>query len=131
MPDLGGKPCFGADRQKEICSVPYCPIDGKWSEWSLWSECSASCGSGTKIRYRKCNNPPAIHGGAYCIGDNVESFSCYVASCAGKKIGSINHFSFNLIAENSLHRSSRWLVLLVTMVSMQQNLWAWTKIPKT
>lgn len=88
MPDLGGKPCFGTDHHEEICSVPYCPVDGKWSEWSLWSVCSASCGSGTKIRYRKCDNPPAIHGGAYCMGDNVESSSCYVASCAGKIIHS-------------------------------------------
>lgn len=102
LPDLGGKPCSGGDLQEEICSVPYCPIDGKWSDWSAWSGCSASCGSGTKIRYRKCNNPPAIHGGAYCSGENVESSSCYVTSCSGKNKGTTH---CHLISSKSLSLS--------------------------
>lgn len=85
-PSLGGRYCSGTDRKTEICNVPYCAIDGNWSTWTTWSACSASCGNGTKVRYRKCDNPPAQYGGSYCEGQNLEISECYLGSCAGMYI---------------------------------------------
>lgn len=54
--------------------------------WNSWSPCSATCGIGTKVRTRNCDNPPASHGGAYCEGSNSESDTCSVQSCAGMNL---------------------------------------------
>ena len=33
------------------------PIDGGWSEWSSYTNCSRECGGGLQYRQRKCDNP--------------------------------------------------------------------------
>jgi len=43
-------------------------IDGGWSEWSNYSECSRSCEGGVHYRERTCTNPPAQNGGEPCAG---------------------------------------------------------------
>ncbi|XP_039883311.1 thrombospondin type-1 domain-containing protein 7B isoform X1 [Simochromis diagramma] len=48
----------------EVCHIP-CPIDCKLSDWSAWSPCSASCGSGLKIR-SKWLREKAFNGGRPC-----------------------------------------------------------------
>ncbi|KAK7939999.1 hypothetical protein WMY93_003325 [Mugilogobius chulae] len=48
----------------EVCHVP-CPLDCKLSDWSAWSACSASCGSGLKIR-SKWLREKAFNGGRPC-----------------------------------------------------------------
>ncbi|CAJ1071311.1 thrombospondin type-1 domain-containing protein 7B [Xyrichtys novacula] len=48
----------------EVCQIP-CPLDCKLSEWSPWSACSASCGSGLKIR-SKWLREKAFNGGRPC-----------------------------------------------------------------
>ena len=56
-------------------------IDG---EWSAWSACSATCGSGTQTR--SCTSPAAASGGANCSGPQQQSCntqSCPVAPVAG------------------------------------------------
>lgn len=32
-------------------------VDGQWSNWGDFTECSRSCGGGVKKRYRSCKNP--------------------------------------------------------------------------
>uniref|UniRef100_A0A8C2VRJ2 Hemicentin-1 n=1 Tax=Chinchilla lanigera TaxID=34839 RepID=A0A8C2VRJ2_CHILA len=58
-----------------------CVVDGRWSEWSLWEECTKSCGRGNRTRTRTCNNPPAQHGGRPCEGNAVEIIMCNVRPC--------------------------------------------------
>lgn len=43
-------------------------IDGGWGEWSSWSECSRTCGSGVSIMKRECDHPTPTAGGKFCIG---------------------------------------------------------------
>lgn len=56
-PAFGGRVCVGPDRAELYCShLPPCPvpkqppIDGAWGPWGSFSECSAECGGGYKIR---------------------------------------------------------------------------------
>ncbi|XP_032777784.2 semaphorin-5A isoform X1 [Daphnia magna] len=91
-PAFGGRLCVGPDRDEIYCpSNPPCPvksippIDGQWSDWGDWSECTASCGGGFRSRLRRCDNPPPQHGGTDCSGCGVEYQTCNVHSCSEAK----------------------------------------------
>ena len=49
-------------------------VDGAWLTWEAWSQCSTSCGHGTRSRERSCTNP--THAGMPCSGTASESGSC-------------------------------------------------------
>lgn len=69
-------------------SVPYTvffPVNGGWSLWSEYSPCSVTCGSGTKVRMRTCTNPIPENNGAECTGVRVETQSCDMGPCSGKR----------------------------------------------
>ncbi|XP_076447398.1 netrin receptor UNC5C-like isoform X3 [Babylonia areolata] len=51
-------------------------LDGGWSPWSEWSDCSASCGKGKKRRTRTCDDPAPINGGAPCSGESQAFVDC-------------------------------------------------------
>ena len=40
-----------------------------------------TCGTGVQYRYRKCNNPIPIHGGAQCVGESYETQKCNTNPC--------------------------------------------------
>ena len=61
----------------------YWTVDGGWSEFGNWSECSADCGGGEQTRIKECNNPAPAHGGADCVGENFETRVCNIDPCAG------------------------------------------------
>jgi chondroitin sulfate proteoglycan 4 len=91
-PAFGGRLCVGPDRDEIYCpSNPPCPvksvppIDGQWSDWGDWSECTASCGGGFRSRLRRCDNPPPQHGGTDCSGCGVEYQTCNAHSCSEAK----------------------------------------------
>ena len=57
---------------------------GNYTEWTNWSECSATCGGGAQIRSRTCTNPPPKAGGKDCketIGPAEESRQCDTGPC--------------------------------------------------
>ncbi|XP_040926337.1 hemicentin-1 isoform X2 [Betta splendens] len=81
LPANGGRHCAGSDAETRRCQGKPCPVDGHWSEWSLWEECSRSCGQGNRTRTRTCSNPPAQHGGRPCEGKAVEAVMCSVRPC--------------------------------------------------
>uniref|UniRef100_A0A3B5LNX1 Thrombospondin type-1 domain-containing protein 7A n=1 Tax=Xiphophorus couchianus TaxID=32473 RepID=A0A3B5LNX1_9TELE len=69
--------CYGQDNRlvetsrcnshgyiEEACIIP-CPSDCKLSEWSNWSRCSKSCGSGVKVRSKWLREKP-YNGGRPC-----------------------------------------------------------------
>ncbi|XP_056016064.1 cartilage intermediate layer protein 1-like [Ostrea edulis] len=57
------------------------PIDGGWTLWDTWSDCSATCNGGTRTRQRYCVNPPPQNGGRNCVGTVQESESCNPFTC--------------------------------------------------
>ena len=64
------------------CSSPQ--VDGGWSDFGDWSECSADCGNGVQTRSRSCNNPAPANGGADCEGEDTEARSCKMGVCPGR-----------------------------------------------
>ncbi|XP_031715320.1 hemicentin-1 isoform X1 [Anarrhichthys ocellatus] len=81
LPANGGRHCAGFDTETRSCQGKPCPVDGNWSDWSLWEECSRTCGQGNRTRVRTCSNPPAQHGGKPCEGKAVEVIMCSVRPC--------------------------------------------------
>lgn len=80
-PAFGGVACKGLSYQQEICEVPFCPIDGGWSEFSNYSACSASCGVGMRIRSRICNSPMPQFQGQECSGESFQVQHCNEGNC--------------------------------------------------
>jgi hypothetical protein len=83
---------LGEDTEEGICNEKFCI---QWTEWGPWSGCTATCGKGSKSRYRKCKNleadkiynyPVSAKGGlitaAKCDGSGFERESCDGGTCA-------------------------------------------------
>lgn len=85
VPANGGRGCQGPHTDLRSCQRQPCPVDGSWSEWGLWEECSRSCGQGNRTRSRTCSNPLAQHGGKPCEGSALESVMCNLRPCPGKR----------------------------------------------
>lgn len=71
--------CVGETDDKRSCNDAECPVDGRWLEWSSWSDCSAECGGGESTRRRECRQP--LHGGRNCVGDTIRDKSCNEDPC--------------------------------------------------
>lgn len=56
-------------------------VDGAWSEWSQFSDCLVSCGSGVRERTRSCVNPLPANGGSYCLGPDSDTQICQGPPC--------------------------------------------------
>ena len=53
----GGIGCIGDDIETEVCLAPAkCPGPMVCNEWSQWTECSETCGGGTRMRGQECSN---------------------------------------------------------------------------
>ncbi|KAL5265386.1 hypothetical protein ACHWQZ_G006189 [Mnemiopsis leidyi] len=65
-------------------------VDGGFSDFGDWSECSEFCGEGTQTRTRTCTNPTPANGGADCEGETSETQTCKIRDCP----------EFSLVGEN-------------------------------
>lgn len=56
----------------------YSSVHGNFTNWSPWSPCSKTCGTGSQMRIRDCTNPLPKYGGNDCrnLGDEEETQSC-------------------------------------------------------
>ncbi|XP_065505206.1 hemicentin-1 isoform X3 [Caloenas nicobarica] len=81
LPANGGRSCEGPGTDVRSCHNKPCPVDGNWSEWGLWEECSRSCGRGNRTRSRTCSSPAAQQGGRPCRGSALDSVVCNVRPC--------------------------------------------------
>ena len=59
------------------------PVDGGYTEWTEWGDCSQLCGGGTQYRTRECTNPSPSDGGDDCssLGAHSESQDCNTHTC--------------------------------------------------
>lgn len=74
-------------------------VNGGWSPWSTWSECSVRCGRGIYKRIRMCTNPSPLNGGNPCTGSSVQKSDC-VVNCPGKlTYSSLNFLNFNIFSQ--------------------------------
>ncbi|XP_064614810.1 thrombospondin-1-like [Liolophura sinensis] len=76
--------CVYANQTQEYqCSAEkFCdPIDGKWSSWGPWSNCSRKCGVGFHERWRECKSPPPQYGGKVCEGKRRDVEKCTNPAC--------------------------------------------------
>lgn len=68
-------------------NLPPCPqpkkpqIDGNWGPYGSWSECSAPCNGGFRLRRRKCDDPVPQNGGLDCVGCSVDYEVCNTQPC--------------------------------------------------
>merc|ERR1712142_178923 len=74
--DPCGAPCTGITKETRGCGKPI--VDGKYTEFGEWSECSVSCGEGTQTRTRTCIKDDPC--GKDCVGPATETRKC------GKKV---------------------------------------------
>ena len=58
-------------------------VNGGWSQWQSWSECSVRCGRGIRKKTRLCNNPSPLNGGQTCQGLSVMKDECSIP-CPGE-----------------------------------------------
>ncbi|EDO41039.1 predicted protein, partial [Nematostella vectensis] len=58
-------------------------VNGGYSAWSKWTECSVTCGGGTRQRERSCTNPEPSNGGRDCLhlGESEETEACNKDAC--------------------------------------------------
>jgi len=58
-------------------------VNGNYSEWEEASECTVTCGGGTKILERTCTNPPPSNCGKNCsdLGPTVKAVPCHEEEC--------------------------------------------------
>lgn len=56
--------------------------DGVWVTWSVWGDCSVTCGGGLQYRNRTCDGPR--YGGADCEGVDEQQRECGTDPCPSK-----------------------------------------------
>ncbi|CAH1270966.1 HMCN1 [Branchiostoma lanceolatum] len=136
QPQHGGQSCAGPAAEIEGCSFEPCPVHGKWSSWTEWSKCSATCGRGERIRTRSCNKPEPQYGGNSCLGDSSQVQACRIRSCRGRPtqahgsiIGTVNNLEFGvatLYANITKSRSGNHRVIAV-MTNIPANVGFWLR----
>jgi hypothetical protein len=79
QPRNGGKECAELTTQEiGACNEDKCGpecVDGTWSEWSKWSDCSVTCQSGYQTRTRQVESTPN-HCGKPAAGLTVDVKKC-------------------------------------------------------
>lgn len=63
-------------------------VNGGYSPWSDWTQCTVTCGGGESLRSRQCANPAPEFGGKDCssLGSSSETVKCKIDPCPGKSL---------------------------------------------
>ncbi|XP_076760854.1 uncharacterized protein LOC143429228 [Xylocopa sonorina] len=97
--------CKGSAMEVKGCAINNCSINGMWSSWTAWSLCTSTCGVGTQLRNRMCNNPSPSGNGTTCVGSASEVHQCFTRPCIGEGFqGQIQEIRINFMPVQ-LHES--------------------------
>ncbi|XP_041350043.1 coadhesin-like [Gigantopelta aegis] len=80
-PAYGGQNCPGQGKNNQTCNEKSCPVDGSWSDWSDFLDCSVTCGHGTMMKRRRCDSPAPANGGRNCHGPSTFTKKCDRPRC--------------------------------------------------
>ena len=61
-------------------------VDGEWSNWSAYGDCSVTCGNGSRTRSRECDLPEPSGGGSPCSGESQQTVECKEITCPGMSL---------------------------------------------
>uniref|UniRef100_A0A3P8VYD7 ADAM metallopeptidase with thrombospondin type 1 motif 6 n=1 Tax=Cynoglossus semilaevis TaxID=244447 RepID=A0A3P8VYD7_CYNSE len=89
IPAAEGTLCQTGSIEKGWCYQGECVVfgtwpqsaDGGWGPWSMWGECSRTCGGGVSSSTRHCDSPAPSGGGKYCLGERKRYRSCNIDAC--------------------------------------------------
>ena len=71
-------------------------VDGNWGAWGAFGPCTKTCGSGSALRKRTCDDPPPSNGGKSCEGHYSSWNRCTnTQPCASKN--EIKQFKFKTL----------------------------------
>ncbi|XP_060929152.1 A disintegrin and metalloproteinase with thrombospondin motifs 8-like [Limanda limanda] len=82
---LNGTCLHGACMSTHEVMKPLVVVDGGWSLWGPWQQCSRTCGGGVEFSYRECADPVPQNGGKYCEGQRVQYQSCNTQPCVNNE----------------------------------------------
>ena len=71
-------------------------VDGGFSGWSFWSDCSLTCGGGIQTRTRTCTYPPPQGYGEDCDGPLQDDQACNKSPCPGGKSSSLPRITLSM-----------------------------------
>lgn len=83
-------------------------VNGGYSPWSDWTQCTVTCGGGESLRSRQCTNPAPEFGGKDCssLGSSSETMKCKSDPCPGKS------------SQSQYQNSSHLHVLQITQLNL-------------
>ena len=76
------KKCTKLENVLKKCDYS-CAVNGGWTDYTEWTECSAECAGGTQSRSRTCTNPEPAFKGLDCEGAAEETRECNTDPCPG------------------------------------------------
>ena len=93
---------FLNSRKLTFLPLPFI-VNGGYSDWKPYGECSKTCGGGVKTRKRTCTNPPPANGGKDCSGLGPESTTseCNNQECPGKDMDNIIAYIWLMLSASS------------------------------
>lgn len=77
--DQGGASTCGAVTETRTCNLQVCQHDCKHTDWSDWTTCTKTCGTGSQRRARTITREPTL-GGQACP-DMTEAKNCGTDAC--------------------------------------------------
>jgi len=61
----------------------YAAVRSEWSEWSQWGDCTVTCGTGQRRRFRSCLSASSMSDTSPCVGVSQQTDVCNQQQCAG------------------------------------------------
>ncbi|XP_071166998.1 semaphorin-5A-like [Mytilus edulis] len=94
VPETNETYCIGDHIQNLECNI--IPCQGSWGCWQTAGHCSHSCGNGTRLKVRECNNPVPTNDESFCDGKNTTLEWCYLRECPVYKWGYLKDLNLSV-----------------------------------